>query len=1064
MKDEEGNIIPKLAEDFDKVGVHIKDANGNLNSTYDIIRQLSKVWGTLSADEQLNLLEKGAGKMRSNVLAAMITNFGEAEKTLKDSFNSANSAINEQNAYLNSLQAKTRIFKESINGIYQKIISSEGLKDFVDSGISIVNTLDKVIDKFGALPLAITTATTALMAFNSKAQIINFTPKFDADGVMSINMGGIINGVKKSMEEFSKSYAKMLNQQMLTSNVMNPTLFTRISASMKALTTTTIAQTVATGALKVATFALNAAIGLGIGLLISFAVEGIMKVINSSKKATETLKELSSQMQSVNSNSNLIEQYKEITRQIAENTKLGKDNVELKEKQIEMQKQLAQAFPEAIDGYTGENEAIVKNIENIEKLNEAKKNQILATAGNSYNDLYSKLTEGKVQVTHSRTEGDFEQKIPSLIEKYKQLSEARDNALAGGDQKSASKFAKQLEPILTDIEEFNKASIQLHSIGMKNAEVFDFQTGEMKKYSNVLSSNTNQIKDNTNAKENNIKSTRSFADITKDLMKNISDSKKEISSINEVLDRYHKSNEWDLETILTLANQGYPQLISMLGDNKKLEEELIKIKGDKVKATQDSLNKEIQLEVAYINELMKGYNFDVTAFTNAQEAKNAATKSGINKRILMYRDEAEAALKVAEATSGIMQDNALRGAMRSGLLASAENAKLTNVSTAIDDYFTLKQLSVNVGKYLGSVGSKSSDGKSSSKDATDEAEKARDEAYQAIEDINSKLTDAIKQQVEEEKKALDERLNNYKKFIDDKLKALDDEYTQEDRQRKLAEENKKKQELETQRNELMLDTSDEANSRRNDILKQIEEQQKVIDDLNRDYNREDRKANLEAQLTEFEKQIEEQQKAIDEKYTDSEIAKMANNGLHGALIQIGDKTMTAKQLLIDAMQKSGEAFEATGQKLQTELIDRLEKVIKLTNSMDGNGNISSNKAQEILGSHANGAKIYQQGLYELHPNEWVVNQEQGNILDKIVKNDLSFLKKYMPKIPSVSPIGMGNNVTLNFDALIGNVQGSVDDNALVKLKDFMKIEIPKLVAEAQVNNFKRKGFYNPSFG
>lgn len=67
MKDEDGNPIPGLADDFQRLGINIQDANGQIKPTYDILNDLSKVWKELDKNTQMMFLEKVAGKIYPNV-------------------------------------------------------------------------------------------------------------------------------------------------------------------------------------------------------------------------------------------------------------------------------------------------------------------------------------------------------------------------------------------------------------------------------------------------------------------------------------------------------------------------------------------------------------------------------------------------------------------------------------------------------------------------------------------------------------------------------------------------------------------------------------------------------------------------------------------------------------------------------------------------------------------------------------------------------------------------------------------------------------------------------------
>lgn len=69
-------------------------------STYEILKELSQVWDSLTDISQANILEMIGGKRNSNVTSAIITNFSKAEEVLSVSANSAGSALAENEKYL----------------------------------------------------------------------------------------------------------------------------------------------------------------------------------------------------------------------------------------------------------------------------------------------------------------------------------------------------------------------------------------------------------------------------------------------------------------------------------------------------------------------------------------------------------------------------------------------------------------------------------------------------------------------------------------------------------------------------------------------------------------------------------------------------------------------------------------------------------------------------------------------------------------------------------------------------------------------------------------------------
>lgn len=138
--------------------VNIFDKNGNFKSTYEILKGISKVWSDISQVNQAALLETIAGKQRGNQISALIQAFqsGQIEKAYEASINSAGSAMQEQERWMESLEAKTQQLEAAFQSLSSTVFDSDFLKILVDSGITLTNVLDTVIDKIGVIPTLIT--------------------------------------------------------------------------------------------------------------------------------------------------------------------------------------------------------------------------------------------------------------------------------------------------------------------------------------------------------------------------------------------------------------------------------------------------------------------------------------------------------------------------------------------------------------------------------------------------------------------------------------------------------------------------------------------------------------------------------------------------------------------------------------------------------------------------------------------------------------------------------------------------------------------------------------------
>jgi TP901 family phage tail tape measure protein len=133
--------------------VNIFDDMGNFRDYYDIMEDIAEVYDDLNDPDKADLTEILFGKQRGNQGAALIQAFqsGQIQKALEATLNAAGSAIQEQERWLESLEAKIQQFEVAFQSLSSTVLDSGLLKWFVDFGTDTVKVLDTVVDKFGSL-------------------------------------------------------------------------------------------------------------------------------------------------------------------------------------------------------------------------------------------------------------------------------------------------------------------------------------------------------------------------------------------------------------------------------------------------------------------------------------------------------------------------------------------------------------------------------------------------------------------------------------------------------------------------------------------------------------------------------------------------------------------------------------------------------------------------------------------------------------------------------------------------------------------------------------------------
>lgn len=153
-------------------GVDIMEDENTFKSTYDIMDELAQKWQDLTDIQQASITELIAGKRQGNIVSSLMENFDIARKALQTSLDSEGSAMAEHEKWMESLEAKVLQLKAAWEELSQAFMNDSFLKGLVDTGITVLSTLTKIIDTFGTLPTLLTIAAGA-MSFKNVGELIN---------------------------------------------------------------------------------------------------------------------------------------------------------------------------------------------------------------------------------------------------------------------------------------------------------------------------------------------------------------------------------------------------------------------------------------------------------------------------------------------------------------------------------------------------------------------------------------------------------------------------------------------------------------------------------------------------------------------------------------------------------------------------------------------------------------------------------------------------------------------------------------------------------------------------
>lgn len=297
-----------------------------------------------------------------------------------DAIDSSGVAIAEQKKWADSIEAKFSKIEGIFQSISTNILNSDSFKNVLDFLTEIMEKLESITKAGnGFIPIATTISTIMGVTRNGFIDVGQINSARTLIDGYNASLTGTAEAQKAFMEETAKSSPSMYNYL----NTLNGG-----QASMKGYTNATTMATLETIKLKIETAALNAFIGLGLGLAIGALTTGINKIINYEK---DLRKEFADSAQEMESSLDTLDEYKEKVLAVAESDKTEADKL----------KELGNIKDEIHDKYQVEIEDLEDVTDARNKLNDAIDNQRLSELNGYYRDSQNEFANLAREMTRS---------------------------------------------------------------------------------------------------------------------------------------------------------------------------------------------------------------------------------------------------------------------------------------------------------------------------------------------------------------------------------------------------------------------------------------------------------------------------------------------------------------------------------------------------------------------------------------------------------------------------------------------------------------------------------------
>lgn len=187
--DEDGTIevLSDVEQSLKNVGIDIRTTITDFDNAGDVLDNLAGKWDNLNSVQKSAIASAFGGTRQKERFLVLMENYSQATSYMETSMNSAGTAEQKFEAYLDSLEAKTKSLQASFESLAINTFSTKMFGEIIDATSSIVTFLDKTnllkgtlvgltaagaIKAFTMLTTGITNASIRLNEFNSALKLV----------------------------------------------------------------------------------------------------------------------------------------------------------------------------------------------------------------------------------------------------------------------------------------------------------------------------------------------------------------------------------------------------------------------------------------------------------------------------------------------------------------------------------------------------------------------------------------------------------------------------------------------------------------------------------------------------------------------------------------------------------------------------------------------------------------------------------------------------------------------------------------------------------------------------
>ena len=144
VDDETGESLNDVEKVLNKIGISMRDANGQFQDSEITIDSIAEKWKTFDKNTQKAISTAVAGTRQINSFTALLDNWDKVQSLTDAAFNSDGTAQKKfEENYMTSLEAKTNALKSSLENLATTVVSDDMYAGFLDGAKAVTDFVAK---------------------------------------------------------------------------------------------------------------------------------------------------------------------------------------------------------------------------------------------------------------------------------------------------------------------------------------------------------------------------------------------------------------------------------------------------------------------------------------------------------------------------------------------------------------------------------------------------------------------------------------------------------------------------------------------------------------------------------------------------------------------------------------------------------------------------------------------------------------------------------------------------------------------------------------------------------